>query len=99
MKLNTFSLEKAILSFKTAYNRYKLNISDLEVRDGCIQRFEYTYELSVKMLKRQLEIEAVVPTDIDEMSFKDCIRLGAEKGIIQNPIDWFNFRDMRNITS
>ena len=30
---------------------------DEELRDACIQRFEYSFELSWKMLKRRLEID------------------------------------------
>jgi hypothetical protein len=31
------------------------------VRDGVIQRFEFTYDLSTKMLRRALEAAADVP--------------------------------------
>ncbi|NQY73946.1 MAG: nucleotidyltransferase substrate binding protein [Candidatus Margulisbacteria bacterium] len=97
MKLDTSSLEKAINFFTTGHNRYLTNTNDLEVRDACIQRFEYTYELANKMLKRQLEFDIANSSQIDIMSFKERIRLGAEKGYIQDPLNWFEFRNRRNI--
>lgn len=45
-------LKEAFLSLETAVN--KKNINDLE-RDGIIQRFEYSFELSWKSLKKYLE--------------------------------------------
>lgn len=98
-RLDISSIKKAFTSFETAWIRYQTNMQDLEVRDACIQRFEYTYELAVKMIKRQLEKDSSVPTEIDSMNFKDRIRYAAEKNIISNPIDWFEFREMRNRAS
>ncbi|NQY74675.1 MAG: nucleotidyltransferase substrate binding protein [Candidatus Margulisbacteria bacterium] len=99
MKLDTSSLKRVIELFKRGHTRYLENTSDLEVRDACIQRFEYTYELANKMLKRQLEQDVANSSQVDLMSFKERIRLGAEKGYIQDPLDWFEFRNRRNITS
>ena len=33
------------------------------------------------------------------MPFRDLLRLGAEKGLIDEPVDWFSFREKRNITA
>lgn len=99
VRLDISSLKKAFLSFETALVRYQANKQDLEVRDACIQRFEYTYELAVKMIKRQLENDSAIPTEIDAMNFKDKIRYAAEKNMIYVPSDWFEFREMRNLTS
>lgn len=86
------SLEKAII-------RSKQEIDDDMIRDSVIQRFEYSYELCWKMLKRQLEKDAANPAAIDAMSYKELIREGAEKGLIRNPEAWFEYRNQRNITS
>lgn len=50
MNLNMTFLEKALMSLFQAVTRSKKEPLDLEVRDACIQRFEYTFELSIKML-------------------------------------------------
>jgi len=66
---------------------------------GVIQNFEFVYEISVKMIRRQLELEADSPTEIDQASFRDVLRIAAEKGLIADVEAWFGFRQMRNITA
>jgi len=97
--LDLSSLEKALTSLEYAVERSQKEPKDEEVRDSVIQRFEYSYELSWKMLKRQLEIDSQTPASIDAMGFKEMIREGAERGLIDNPEVWFEYRRQRNITS
>ncbi|MEO9607869.1 MULTISPECIES: nucleotidyltransferase substrate binding protein [Alphaproteobacteria] len=59
MKLELSSFEKALASLDEALAEFDRTQSQL-VKDACIQRFEYTYELAHKLLKRQLE--AMCPT-------------------------------------
>jgi nucleotidyltransferase substrate binding protein (TIGR01987 family) len=66
---------------------------------GVIQNFEFVYEISVKMIRRQLELESDSPADIDQTSFRDLLRIAAEKGLIADVEAWFGFRQMRNITA
>lgn len=97
--LDLTSLEKALNSLERSIERSQREPNDEEVRDCVIQRFEYSYELSWKMLKRQLEIDSQTPVSIDAMGFKDMIREGAERSLINNPEAWFEYRRQRNITS
>ncbi len=99
MNLSIKPLQAAFLSLSKAMNRAKLNPLDLEVRDGCIQRFEYTYELSIKLIKRYLELEMPLSTAIDQLNFRDLIRMAFEVGLIDEVICWFDFREARNQTS
>lgn len=70
------------------------------IRDGVIQRFEFTYELSHKMLKRYLEATSANPDDIDSMTFQDLIRTGSEQGLLLSGWDkWRDFRQARTDTS
>lgn len=92
------SLDKAIFSLDKAVKRSILNPDDEEVRDAVIQRFEYTYELCIKLLKRRLESDAASIEEIDTLSFRDLIRLGAEKGFIEHVDIWFAHREQRNRT-
>ncbi len=70
------------------------------VRDGVIQRFEYTYELCWKMLRRHLELTEDDPQRIDQLAFGDLIRLGFERGLLQSSYDvWAGFRQARGTTS
>jgi nucleotidyltransferase substrate binding protein (TIGR01987 family) len=97
--LDLTSLEKALKNLERAIERSKKEPQDEEVRDSVIQRFEYSYELSWKMLKRQLEIDLPTPSSIDAMSFKEMIREAAERHLIDKPEAWFEYRRQRNITS
>lgn len=99
MKLELSSLKKAIDSLARGISRSLATPADEELRDAVIQRFEYSYELSWKMLKRRLELDAPTPGSIDALAFKDLIREGAERGLIAKPQAWFEYRRQRNITT
>jgi len=92
-------LQRAFESLHKALKRAIDNPEDLEVRDGCIQRFEYTYELCVKFLKRYIEEESPITENIDQVNFRDLLRISAEIGLIQEVNHWFAFRAARNNTS
>ena len=50
------------------------------MRDGVIQRFEYTFELSWKMIKRYLEIYSLEKPD--GFTNTELFRMGFEQGLI-----------------
>ena len=50
MKLDISSLIKATDSLERSLNEYRINPNEF-VRDSCIQRFEYTYEIAWKLVK------------------------------------------------
>ena len=93
-------LERAINRLDEGWARYQRDVSDLQIRDGLIQRFEFTYEISHKMLKRYLEFTSATPTQYDAMSYADLIRSGNEQGLLLGiwP-DWKRHRDIRAKTS
>ena len=74
-------------------------MQDEELRDACIQRFEYTFELSWRMLKRRLELDLPDAQVVDAMSYRDLIRAGLERALLRDADAWMVFRDKRNITS
>jgi len=92
-------LTKAIQSLASAMLETAARPADLLARDGCIQRFEYTYELCVKSLRRKLQDIADIPDGIDALGYKDMLRVAMERGLIDNPVPWFGFRELRNATS
>jgi nucleotidyltransferase substrate binding protein (TIGR01987 family) len=67
------------------------------LRDGVIQRFEFTYELAHRTLKRALEAASPSPEQYDRMFFGDLIRSGNEQGLLMSewPV-WKHYRDLRN---
>ena len=93
-------LERAIQRLDEGLARYRADTSDTQIRDGLIQRFEFTYEQAHKTLKRYLEYASANPERIDEMTFQDLIRAANEQGLLLGDWPaWRRFRDMRARTS
>lgn len=99
MSLDLSPLEKALASLNRALVRALAAPGDEELRDACIQRFEYTFELCWKMLKRQLEEELPNPPEVDGYSFKQMFRVSGERGLVGDVEAWFEYRERRNLTS
>ncbi len=64
-----------------------------QLRNSVIQCFEFTYELSWKMLKRYLEATEPNPVEIDVSTFQNLIRLGNERALLRS--DWRQWRTYR----
>ena len=91
---------KAVQRLEEGLGRYQQNVSDIQIRDGLVQRFEFTYELSHKMLKRFLEMTSPNPTSFDQMAFSDLIRSGNEQSLLSRDWSvWRGFREMRGSIS
>jgi nucleotidyltransferase substrate binding protein (TIGR01987 family) len=94
------SLEESIaIVNRTAWFAQQPQALQNTIIAGVIQNFEFVYELGIKMIRRQLELEAASPTEVDESSFRDLIRVAGEKGLIADVEAWFGYRRMRNITA
>jgi nucleotidyltransferase substrate binding protein (TIGR01987 family) len=68
------------------------------VRAAVIQHFEFTFELSWKMLERYL-CEKLGPGTVKHMSNKMLFRVAAERALLDEPQRWFTYLDARNKTS
>lgn len=66
---------------------------------GVIQNFEFVYEISVKMIRRRLEMDSLEPTGVDSQDFRTLLRNAGETGLVGAPESWFKYRTMRNITA
>ena len=78
------------------YQRYLLDTSDIQIRDGLIQRYEFTYEVSHKILKRYLETTSASLEIYDSMPFSDLIRSGNEQSLLLgNWNQWQVYCEMR----
>jgi nucleotidyltransferase substrate binding protein (TIGR01987 family) len=100
MELITDHLEKALATLKEAWVEYQKNTSNTYVRDSVIQRFEYTFEMSHKILRRFLSETESSRAEISEMLFNELIRLGCKRGLLLNDLEtWDKYRKLRNLTS
>lgn len=66
--------------------------SDLE-KTGAIKAFEFCYELAWKTLKKVLYKKG-----IEANNPRDVFREAAISGLIDNPKNWFDFIEKRNLT-
>jgi nucleotidyltransferase substrate binding protein (TIGR01987 family) len=105
MVLDLSSLERALAQLEKSlgYVESVMAREDAGIREqfraAAIQAFEFTYELAWKMLKRRLEQDAPTPAEVDHLSFRELIRMGAERGFLSDPERWFEYRDKRNQTA
>ena len=106
MKLDLSSLLKATAQLEEALQYCDSDLArqdsrlHLHLRAAAIQAFEFTYELSVKMLRRFLETTEANPVAVGELSFNELIRLGSERGLLCAELsDWKEFRKDRGTTS
>jgi nucleotidyltransferase substrate binding protein (TIGR01987 family) len=97
--LDFSSLAKALNALERAYLRSQATPDDEELRDACIQRFEFSFELAWKMLKRRLERDLPSADQLGTMSFRDLMRTAVESGLIEAAPSWWVYRDMRNLSA
>lgn len=69
------------------------------LRSAVIQSFEFSYELSLRSLRRVLIERAGSADRITELSFNELLRQAADAGLLVDPGAWRIWRDLRNATS
>lgn len=82
------SLEEALKQEKTVW-----------IRDATIQRFEYTFELAIRMMKRYFQEKGLEEVNVDSFTYRDLCRMAAEAELITEPVAWFDYREKRNVSS
>ena len=69
------------------------------LRLAVIQSFEFSYELSVRRLRRVLIERSESADRVADLSFNDLLRAGADAGLLADATQWREWREMRNATS
>ncbi|MDH4392822.1 MAG: HI0074 family nucleotidyltransferase substrate-binding subunit [Aquabacterium sp.] len=69
------------------------------LRSAVIQSFEFSYELSLRSLRRVLVERAGSADRIIDLSFHELLRHAADAGLVQDPNAWRTWRELRNATS
>ncbi len=103
MQEGTFSISALENAHKRLCDVLKIfveNENDDIVRDSVIQRFEFTYSIALKTLKKYFEGVAFVMEDVQQMTFNKVIRVANQLDLLHFELDkWTEFRQMRNLTS
>ena len=96
--LNLEPLEKVIAQLHVGIAQSKGDPDNDLLRDGVIQRFEYTMDLSWKMIQRYLKHIAQVEESAIRTK-KDLFREAGRLRLISNVEAWFGYYEARNETS
>jgi nucleotidyltransferase substrate binding protein (TIGR01987 family) len=98
--LDITPLVNAIDRLREGLARHRSEPADDQLRDGLIQRFEFTYELCHRMLRRFIRQAAASPEAVDRMAFADLIRTANQQGLLLGDWPaWHRYRDARARTS
>ena len=98
--LDFTALENSVYRLKEVVEKYKENDKASIVRDSLIQRFEFTYSISLKLLRRYFMERAFFVDDINSLSFNDMVRTATRLGLLKSDLEmWTKYREMRNLTS
>lgn len=69
------------------------------LRSAVIQSFGFSYELSIRRLRRVLVERAPAAAAVIDLSFNDLLRAGADAGLLPDALSWRAWRELRNATS
>ena len=105
MRLDYSSLEGAVAQLQRSFDYLH---SDLARRDAglreqfraaAIQAFEFSYELAIRMIRRQLALIVANPGALREIDFADLMCDAADAGIVRDAPAYMRYREMRNTAS
>jgi nucleotidyltransferase substrate binding protein (TIGR01987 family) len=93
-------LANALRQLNAAIEEQRLEPKRTLLRDGLIQRFEFVFELSLRLLRRHLEETTIHGMEVRQYTFESLIRLADENEILLSPVAmWKKYREARNLTS
>lgn len=95
--MNAEQLREQVRFFERAVQRLAAALAQPKnefIRDSAIQRFEFTYELAWKTIKRFLAYQG-----LEVRSPREAIRGAFEQGLIPDDPAWLAMIELRNLTS
>jgi nucleotidyltransferase substrate binding protein (TIGR01987 family) len=105
VKLNVEPLKSALNQLETSISYLHSDLAKkdkglyAQFRNSAIQCFEFTYELSYKMVRRQLDQIVGTTEELRQMNFADLIRTAADSGLVPDVKRFLRYRERRNLTS
>lgn len=86
----------AVVRLQEALAEYQKNPESTVIRDGCIQRFEFTFELSWKSLREYMEDQGA---SMDAVFSKQVFKAAFAARLIADEQVWLDMLSSRNVTS
>jgi len=105
MKMDLTPLEKALAQLEESLQILDSKVwgdNDASRRNherGAVQAFEFTYEVALNLLRRQMNEIAGGSTKINRLEFMDFLRAAADHDFIPDAERFFDYREKRNLTS
>lgn len=93
-KLDLSPLRRSLTALRKVV---RMDMEDDVVRDAAVKRFEFTYEMAWKMMRRHLQWSGM--HDMDSVPRRELFRLAARASLIHDPVVWFEYQEARNLTS
>lgn len=98
--LDFTALENSLQRLGEVVEIYKKNPQDTIVRDSLIQRFEFTYSITLKTLRKYFIERAFIVDDVNKLSFNEMVRTAMQLNLLRSDLaKWTEFREMRNLIS
>jgi len=102
--LNYSSLASAVAQLQKSFDYLQSDVARKDpglreqFRAATIQAFECSYELAIKMIRRQLAQIDANPAELSKISFADLMRKATDAGIIREAPQYMYYRELRNKT-
>lgn len=99
-ELDLSNLKNSFFTLKECYNDYTMQKDEkmqTYIKDSCIKRFEYTYEMSKKIMNKFLKKE--YDKTEKELSINNIFREMYSLGLIDSFDNWVDYRENRNISA
>lgn len=99
-ELDLSNLKNSFFTLKECYNDYTMQKDEkmqTYIKYSCIKRFEYTYEMSKKIMNKFLKKE--YDKTEKELSINNIFREMYSLGLIDSFDNWVDYRENRNISA
>lgn len=90
------NFRNAVTRLGEALEEYAANPGSTVIRDGVIQRFEFTFELAWKSLREYMEDQGA---SLDSVFSKQVFKAAYSAGLIDDAQVWLDMLASRNMTS